>query len=244
VLVVEDGSATARVVEAALGRGAYAVRTAAGAAGVGALLEAWRPHLVVADADAAGGRIAGMVGTGPTGGARLPLITLTRRRDLATRLEAFARGADDVLLVPFSPAELLARVTAVARRSYGAAAGAWTPAVAVGELEVDLARRRVRLGGCELRLTPLQQSLLYLLAANAGRVVTRDEILDALWGPDYAAESNVVERHVRDLRTQLGDDWRRPRFIATAPGRGYRFLPASAAPPARPSTGAPATETA
>lgn len=63
------------------------------------------------------------------------------------------------------------------------------------------------------------------LAANAGRVVTREEILDTLWGTDYVAESNVVDRQIRNLRTRLQDDWRRPRFIATVPGKGYRFLP-------------------
>jgi DNA-binding response OmpR family regulator len=84
----------------------------------------------------------------------------------------------------------------------------------------------VRSGSTELHLTSLEQSLLYLLAANAGRLVTREQILDNLWGVDYAAESNVVDRHVRNLRTKLHDDWRRPRFIATVPGRGYRFLPA------------------
>jgi len=75
------------------------------------------------------------------------------------------------------------------------------------------------------RLSPLEQSLLYLLAANAGRVVTREEILDTLWGADYVAESNVVDRQIRNLRARLQDDWRQPRFIATVPGRGYRFLP-------------------
>ena len=73
-------------------------------------------------------------------------------------------------------------------------------------------------------LTGLEQSLLYLLAANAGRVVTRDEILDALWGVDYVADSNVVDRHIRNLRAKLQNDWRKPRFIATVPGRGYRFV--------------------
>lgn len=77
----------------------------------------------------------------------------------------------------------------------------------------------------ELHLTALEQSLLYLLAANAGRVVSREEILDALWGQDYVPESNVVDRQVRNLRARLSDDWRRPRFIATVPGRGYRFMP-------------------
>jgi DNA-binding response OmpR family regulator len=76
-----------------------------------------------------------------------------------------------------------------------------------------------------MHLTALEQSMLYLLAANAGRVVTREEILNALWGPDFLAGSNVVDRQVRNLRTRLGDDCRRPHFIATVPGRGYRFLP-------------------
>jgi DNA-binding response OmpR family regulator len=82
----------------------------------------------------------------------------------------------------------------------------------------------VRTGISELRLTSLGESVLYLLAANAGRLVTREEMLDALWGTDYVAESNVVDRQIRNLRARLQDDWRKPRFIATVPGRGYRFL--------------------
>jgi DNA-binding response OmpR family regulator len=87
----------------------------------------------------------------------------------------------------------------------------------------------VRAGSSELHLTGPEQSLLYLLAANAGRVVTREEILDAVWGADFAAESNVVDRHIRSLRAKLRNGWRRPRFIATVPRRGYRFLPVSPA---------------
>jgi DNA-binding response OmpR family regulator len=102
----------------------------------------------------------------------------------------------------------------------------------VGELEIDILNRRVRAGTSELHLTSLEQSLLYLLAANAGRLLTRDEILDHLWGVDYAAESNVVDRHVRNLRAKLQNDWRRPRYIATVPGRGYRFLPTDPDPAA------------
>jgi DNA-binding response OmpR family regulator len=94
-----------------------------------------------------------------------------------------------------------------------------------GALEIDLLHRRVRVEGVTLHLTALEQSLLYLLAANAGRLLTREEIVDHLWGVDFVAESNVVDRHVRNLRTKLRDDWRRPRYIATVPGRGYRFLP-------------------
>ena len=63
-----------------------------------------------------------------------------------------------------------------------------------------------------------------MLAANAGRVLTREEILDAVWGPDFVAESNIVDRHIRVLRAKLQNDWRRPRYIATVPGQGYRFV--------------------
>jgi DNA-binding response OmpR family regulator len=98
------------------------------------------------------------------------------------------------------------------------------PVIRVGELVIDVLHRRVRVDGQDLHLTPLELSLLYLLAANAGRVLTRDEILDDLWGGDYEAESNVVDRQVRTLRAKLQDDWRHPRYIATVPGKGYRFL--------------------
>jgi two-component system, OmpR family, KDP operon response regulator KdpE len=100
----------------------------------------------------------------------------------------------------------------------------FTPVIRFGELEINLLHRRVRVDGRHLHLTPLELSLLYLLASNAGRVLTRDEILDHLWGDDYAAESNVVDRQVRQLRAKLQDDWRRPRYIATVPGKGYRFV--------------------
>ena len=103
--------------------------------------------------------------------------------------------------------------------------GELVPRLRVGDLEIDVLNRKVLAGDHELHLTSLEQSLLYLLAANAGRVVTREEILDTLWGVDYVAESNVVDRQIRNLRARLQNDWKSPRFIATIPGRGYRFLP-------------------
>jgi two-component system alkaline phosphatase synthesis response regulator PhoP len=93
-----------------------------------------------------------------------------------------------------------------------------------GELEIDVLHRHVRIAQRDLHLTPLELSLLYLLVANAGQALTRDEILNHVWGADFIAESNVVDRHVRTLRAKLRDDWRRPRYIATVPGRGYRFV--------------------
>lgn len=111
----------------------------------------------------------------------------------------------------------------------------FTPVIRFGELEIDVLRRRVRVDDHDLHLTPLELSLLYLLATNAGRVLTRDEILDELWGGDYVAESNVIERQIRKLRAKLQDDWRRPRYIATVPGKGYRFLLIAAHETAGPS---------
>jgi len=99
----------------------------------------------------------------------------------------------------------------------------FTPVIKIGDLEIDILKRTVHTGASELHVTSLEQSLLYQLAANAGRAVTCEEILDALGGVDYVAESNIVDRQIRNLRKRLHDDWREPRFIATVPGHGYCF---------------------
>jgi len=83
----------------------------------------------------------------------------------------------------------------------------------------------VRAGASVIHLSGIEQSLLYLLASRAGRVVSRDEILDAVWGTDFVAEGNIVDRHIRSLRIKLQNDYRHPRFIATVPGQGYGFIP-------------------
>ena len=178
---------------------------------------------VILDMDLDGMQIMALLSRSTLVRGRLPVIGLTRRGDLKTKLAAFEAGVDDILTVPFAPEELLARVIAVLRRAYSDAV-TFTPVIKLGELEIDILNRTVQAGTSELHLTVLEQSLLYLLAANAGRVVTREEILDTLWGVDYVAESNVVDRQIRNLRARLQDDWRQPRFIATVPGRGYRFL--------------------
>jgi DNA-binding response OmpR family regulator len=207
-----------------LNHGVYTTRVAESPNEVAAALTEWRPHLAILDMDLGGAHIMALFGATPVGEVRLPVIGLTRRGDLKTKLAAFEAGVDDILTVPFAPEELLARVIALVRRAYSDAV-TFTPVIKLGELEIDILNRTVRAGTSELHLTSLEQSLLYLLAANAGRVVTREEILDTLWGVDYVAESNVVDRQIRNLRARLQNDWRAPRFIATVPGRGYRFLP-------------------
>lgn len=225
VLVVEDLPLVAELVKLALNHGLFVTRDAQDAAGAFAVLDGWRPHLVVLDMECEGTALLQQIGRANLpGGRRTPVIALTRRGDLKSKLAAFAQGVDDLLSIPFSPEELVARTLAVMRRTYGESVP-FVPVLRLGELEIDILNRQVQAGTSTLHLTSLEQSLLYLLAANAGQVVTRDEILDALWGVDFVAESNVVDRHIRSLRIKLQNDWRRPRFIATVPGKGYRFIP-------------------
>jgi DNA-binding response OmpR family regulator len=232
VLLVLNEPLLAKLIVLALNHGTFAVRTAPSAAEGIALLGAWRPRLILLDMELEGVDGARVLAHATPGAPRdrgTPVLGLTRRGDLAAKLRAFDNGVDDIMVVPFSPEELLARALALARRS-DPGAGVLSPVIRVGELEIDILRRTVRAGTSELHLTSLEQSLLYFMVANAGRVLTRDNILDALWGADYVAESNVVDRQVRNLRARLQNDWRRPRFIATVPGKGYRFLPNSVAP--------------
>jgi DNA-binding response OmpR family regulator len=221
---VVDRPMMIELIKLTLNHGVYTTRTVTSATEVAAVLAEWQPHLAILDMDLDGMQIMTLLGATPVGGIRLPVIGLTRRGDLRTKLAAFEAGVDDILTIPFAPEELLARVIALVRRAYSDAV-TFTPVIKLGELEIDILNRTVHSGTSELHLTSLEQSLLYLLAANAGRVVTREEILDTLWGVDYVAESNVVDRQIRNLRARLQDDWRQPRFIATVPGRGYRFLP-------------------
>lgn len=225
VLTVLEKPVLAEVVRLSLSHGPFIVRAVADETQAIALLDEWHPQLAIVDMDVGHVSLLDRLTQAPPAIDRIPSIALTRRGDLATKLTAFEHGVDDIIAVPFSPEELLARVLAIMRRSYGMAI-AFTPTIKLGELEIDILHRRVRAGHSELHLTSLEQSLLYLLAANAGRLVTREQILDSLWGIDHAAGSNLVDRHVRNLRTKLHDNWRRPRFIATVPGHGYRFLQA------------------
>ena len=99
------------------------------------------------------------------------------------------------------------------------------PVIRLGEIEIDIVNRVVHAGDSVVHLSGIEQSLLYLLASRGGRVVNREEILDTIWGVDFVAESNIVDRHIRSLRIKLQNGYRHPRFIATVPGLGYRFVP-------------------
>jgi len=225
VLLVVSDRALANTVDLTLRHGSYLRRVAATVEEARSAIAEWKPHLLVVDIDLEAGRGIQLIDDARSQ-EPIGIIALTRRSDLRGKLDAFERGADDYIGVPFVPDDLVARAHAVIRRTHGSA-GELVPRLRIGDLEIDVLNRKVLAGGHELHLTSLEQALLYLLAANAGSVLTREQILDALWGTDFVIESNVVDRHVRALRVKLQNDWHKPRYIETVQGAGYRFVPTS-----------------
>ena len=214
------------LVQLTLNHGLFVVRPARDLAEAESILEDWSPHLAVVDMDHddSGDLLQRLGASNSLTASATPVLGLTRRGDLATKLKAFDLGVDDIITVPFSPEELLARAIVLTRRAFGIDRPI-VPTIRLGEMEINILKREVRTGDSVIHLSSIEQSLLYLLASRSGQIVTRDEILDVVWGTDFVAESNVVDRHVRSLRIKLQNDYRRPRFIATVPGKGYRFVP-------------------
>ena len=225
-LVLHDRSPVVDLIELTLNHGLFVVKAARNLPEADVILARWQPHLVVVDMDHddATALLHRLDASNTLTRSFTPALGLTSRGDLATKLRAFDLGVDDILTMPFMPDELIARALVLSRRATGAERPLVT-VVKVGEIEVDIANREIRIGRSVTALSRIEQTLLYLLASRAGRVVTRDEILDAIWGTDFVAESNLVDRHIRSLRSKLNDDHRDPRFIATVPGQGYRFIP-------------------
>jgi two-component system OmpR family response regulator len=150
----------------------------------------------------------------------VPVIVLTARGEEADRVMGLELGADDYLAKPFSPRELLARIRAVTRRAKGRAGPVLRP-VRVGELLVDPSSRRVTLRGKAVELTGYEFALLHALAERAGRVLTREQLMEFARGSAEESFDRSVDVHVSRLRQKLGDDPRRPRLIKTVRGAGY-----------------------
>jgi two-component system KDP operon response regulator KdpE len=228
VLIVTDRPLLAGLVSLALAGGLFEAHRAVGAAEAIGLLDRSPPGLLILDLELEGTDGASLLAhLHPAHGAAVPVLALSGRADLRMTLDAFERGVDDVMAVSFSPEELRARASALVRRRAMRPA-TFAPALRLGELEIDVLHRTVRVAGGELDLPSLEMDLLSLLADNAGRVVTREQIVGALWGTGYVA-GGAVGRRIHNVRAQLADDWRHPRFIVTVPGQGYRLVPPSVA---------------
>ena len=152
------------------------------------------------------------------GSADVPILILTARDEEADRVIGLELGADDYLTKPFSPRELVARVRAVLRRAEPVPPE--SRVIEVGELRVDLRTRSATFAGSPLTLRTLEFELLAELARNAGNVVTRDRLLDRVWGLSFAGGTRTVDVHVAQLRKKLG----RPALIHTVRSVGYRLL--------------------
>ncbi len=158
-------------------------------------------------------------------GPPIAVILLTARGEESDRLVGLRHGADDYVVKPFSPAELVARVEAVLRRVAPPPAPEDEPPIVHGSLRLEPASRRVFLDGSEVALTMREFDLLAFFAANPGRVFSRDQLMESVWGEPWFDDTSTVTVHVRRLRAKLGDDPAEPRFIETVWGVGYRFRP-------------------
>jgi DNA-binding response OmpR family regulator len=152
---------------------------------------------------------------------------LTARGTEADRIVGLELGADDYVVKPFSGAEVIARIRAILRRTGRAGAGSSDdpPAepVSVGDLQVDFAARRARLGGEELSLARKEFDLLAELVRHAGRVVTREDLMARVWDENWFGSTKTLDVHIRWLRQKLGDDPSTPRYLHTVRGVGFRF---------------------
>jgi len=150
-----------------------------------------------------------------------PILVLSVSGSDADKITALDSGADDYVTKPFSAGELLARVRALLRRASGQAAS--RPVITTGELEVDIAQRRVRRAGEEVELTRIEFDVLAYLAQNADCVVTSKMVLEKVWGPEYGEDTQTLRVHISHLRRKIEPHPSVPRYILTEPGVGYRF---------------------
>jgi DNA-binding response OmpR family regulator len=156
--------------------------------------------------------------------SNLPIVMLTARSEESDRIVGLELGADDYLVKPFSPKELVARVRAVLRRSRMATQGA--EVIRIADVEIDTARMRATVAGRRVDLTPTEFHLLATLAAQPGRVFTRGQLLDAVHGVAIESYERAIDAHVKNIRRKLEPTPGTPRYILTVHGVGYRFADA------------------
>ena len=233
ILVVDDDAKIVRLVRTYLERDGFAVVTAADGPAALDAIETHRPALVVLDLmlpELDGRAVIRAVRRDEEAGST-PILVLSARGTTIDRIAGLEDGADDYLPKPFSPAELVVRVRAILRRANPPAdpastAGARTGRIAHNDLVLDPERHEVTVAGSMVQLTHVEFRLLQALLEADGRVLSRDQLLDAVWGAD---QSEVLDRtidvHIRRLRDKLGDDPDAPRYVATVRGAGYRSAP-------------------
>jgi DNA-binding response OmpR family regulator len=221
VLVVDDEPTIGEVVCRYLQRAGYETRVALDGFEAVEIAEEQRPDLVVLDLMLPG--IDGLEAMRRirANGGRTPIILLTARGEESDRVIGLRLGADDYIVKPFSPAELVARVDAVLRRVD--TVPEHEPPLRFGELVIDPSARRARVGGEDVALTVREFELLLFLARHPGQAFTRNQLMDHVWRYSFYTDTSTVTVHIRRLRTKLEAMPERPRWIETVWGVGYRF---------------------
>lgn len=224
ILLVDDESAITDNLAPILERSGFIVLTAANGEEALKVIETKQPDLVVSDVmmPVMDGRE--MLRQLRTADNWIPVILLTKVGESTERAMAIEEGADDYLNKPFDPHELIARVRAVLRRARPgkpSLAASWK--LACNDLILDRRSRRAFLDEKELTLTPKALALLEYLMTHPDEMVSRERLLDVVWGWDYPVGTRAVDTRVAELRRKLDDDASQPRFIETVPGMGYRF---------------------
>jgi len=223
ILVVEDEQAIASFVSAYLRKDGFAVQMTASGREALTLVGSQPPSLVILDLmlpDLDGMEVCRRIRETST----LPVLMLTARDDDLDKIAGLEVGADDYLTKPFNPKELVARVRAILRRG-GTKGRPESGTLTHGELVLDAGRRECRVGDEEIRLAPKEFDLLWELLDHRGLVLTRDQLLERVWGYTFAGDTRTVDVHVRQLRRKLGD----AAPIVTVWGIGYKAAPAPAA---------------
>jgi two-component system KDP operon response regulator KdpE len=221
VLVVDDEPQVLRLLRTALTERGYDVATAASGHEALASVDRRMPDVVLLDLT-----MPGLDGFAVCRALRerstVPIIVISARGEEHDKVVALDLGADDYLTKPFGMEELLARIRVAIRHAvdHGGRADA---VFRSGELRVDFERRQVWRGEEEVRLTPTEYDLLKFLVQHADKALTHGMILRAVWGPEYAGDSQYLRVYIPQLRRKLEVDPARPRFILTEPGVGYRF---------------------
>ena len=222
VLVVEDEARFRRFVKVSLeGRGYRVLEAGDAAAGIRMAAE-YAPELVLLDLglpDADGLDVVRRLREWTD----VPVIVVSAREKEGQKVEALDVGADDYLTKPFGVGELLARMRVALRHAGRWGTGRGKSLFRAGDLEVDLAKRRVAVRGEEVRLTPLEYRLLQTLVQHAGKVVTHRQILQQVWGPGCLEQTHYLRVHMTNLRRKIEADPARPRLLLTEAGVGYRL---------------------
>ncbi|WP_405996786.1 response regulator [Streptomyces sp. NBC_00829] len=224
VLVVEDDPQLVRALKINLQAREFAVETAGDGQTALRVVADYRPDVVLLDLglpDMDGIDVIKCV----RGWSHVPILVLSARHVSEDKVRALDAGADDYVTKPFSMDELLARLRAATRRRDVPAQSDEVVLVATDEFTVDLAAKKVRRNDRNVRLTPTEWHLLEILITSPGRLITQRRLLQEVWGPTYAGNTNYLRVYMAQLRRKLEADPSHPRYLITEPGMGYRFEP-------------------